>query len=111
MQQLQKDRKFQFDMERAVFLTVFYCLLISGSDRACDRWRRDYKIPGTESLSLHQLYRAMAFLGEELVDQKDAVVFVPRRRKDVIEEELFSAQRDLFSGLELVYFSYHLDLL
>jgi len=101
---LVKDRKFQFDVERAIFLTVFHRLLISGSDRFCDCWRQDYKIPGSESLSLHHLYRAMAYLGEKLHDQADATPFSPRRVKDLIEEELFLSRRDLFTGLELVFF-------
>ena len=35
-------RKFEFDVERAIFLTVLHRLMVSGSDRSCDRWRRDY---------------------------------------------------------------------
>ena len=34
------DRKFEFDVERAVFMTVVNRLLVSGSDRFCERgWR------------------------------------------------------------------------
>ena len=58
------ERKFKFDVERAIFLTVLHRLMTSGSDRHCDRWKRDYLIPGTEDLDLHHLYRAMTFLGE-----------------------------------------------
>lgn len=97
-------RKFEFNVERAVFLTVLHRLMVSGSDRFCEKWRRDYSIEGTEGLSLHHLYRAMAFLGEALSDQKDATPFSPRCTKDMIEEELFSLQRNLFSELELVFF-------
>ena len=35
-------------------------------ERAAERWREDYLIPGTEGLELHHLYRAMAFLGEAI---------------------------------------------
>ena len=42
-------------------------------------------------LSLHHLYRAMAFLGEEIEDQKDCTPFAPRCTKDVMEEDLFLA--------------------
>lgn len=104
LQGMLRDRKFQFNVERAVFLTVLHRLFISGSDRFCDEWRRDYKINGTEELSLHHLYRAMAFLGEELKDQNDAIDFSPRRMKDIIEEDLFMERRHLFSDLELVFF-------
>jgi len=98
------ERKFQFDVERAIFLTVLHRLLVSGSDRACDKWHRDYMIEGVEDLSLHHIYRAMAFLGEEVADQKDAIPFAPRCIKDVIEEDIFFERRDLFSGFELVFF-------
>jgi transposase len=46
----------------------------------------------------------MGFLGEELDDRKGATPFGPRCTKDRIEELMFSAQRDLFSELELVFF-------
>jgi len=101
---LLKDRKFEFDVERAIFLTVLHRLFVSGSDRYCDKWRRDYRIDGIESLSLHHLYRAMAFLGEDTEDQKDRTPFSPRCTKDVIEEDLFQARQDLFSGLDCVFF-------
>lgn len=48
LHRLLKGRKFEFDVERAVFLTVLHRLMSSGSDRYCDRWRRDYAIAGTE---------------------------------------------------------------
>jgi transposase len=97
-------RKYEFDVERAVFLTVLHRLMVSGSDRFCEKWRRDYHIQGTEDLELHHLYRAMGFLGEELKDQKGASAFAPRCTKDRIEEFMFELQRDLFSGLEMVFF-------
>lgn len=96
-------RKFEFDVERAIFLTVLHRLMVSGSDRFCEKWRRDYRIEGVEHLDLHHLYRAMGFLGEELDDPKGATPFGPRCTKDRIEELMFSAQRDLFSELELVF--------
>jgi transposase len=104
IRRLLADRKFEFDVERAIFLTVLHRLFVSGSDRACDRWHRDYVIDSVDALSLHHLYRAMAFLGEEIADQKDCTPFAPRCTKDVIEEELFLARRDLFSGLDCVFF-------
>ena len=98
------ERKFEFDVERAIFLTVLHRLFVSGSDRACNKWRRDYVIEGADNLSLHHMYRAMAFLGEEIADQKDTTPFAPRCIKDVIEEDMFFEHRDLFSGLDLVFF-------
>ncbi len=104
IRQMLADRKFEFDVERAIFLTVLHRLMVPGSDRACDKWRRDYRVEGTEDLDLHHLYRAMNFLGEELQDQTDACPFSPRCNKDRLEELIFFGQRDLFSELELVFF-------
>jgi transposase len=104
IQRLLVDRRFEFDVERAIFLTVLHRLMVSGSDRFCERWRRDYNVNGTELLDLHHLYRAMNFLGEEIDDQKAATPFTPRCNKDLIEESIFFDQRDLFSGLDLVFF-------
>ncbi len=101
---LLKERKFEFNVERAIFLTVLHRLFISGSDRYCDKWRRDQRIGGVEALSLHHLYRAMAFLGEQLKDQKDTTPFTPRCIKDVIEEDLFHTNSDMFSGADLFFF-------
>ncbi len=104
LKDLLKDRLFGFDVERAVFLTVLHRLMVSGSDRFCEKWRGDYLIRGVDDLSLHHLYRAMAFLGEEAADQDDATPFSPRCTKDLVEERLFAGQRHLFHGLDLVFF-------
>ena len=89
LQGLLSERFFTFDVERALFLTVLHRLMMSGSDRSCDKWRRDYAIEGIDNIELHHLYRAMAFIGEEIEDQKNATPFAPRCTKDVIEERLF----------------------
>ena len=101
-----RGRRFGFAVERAVFLTVLHRLFASGSDREADKWREDYRIEGTEGLELHHLYRAMAWLGEELPwgEQEEAGGFSPRCTKDLVEERLFARHRDLFSSLELVFF-------
>jgi hypothetical protein len=104
LRRLLNGRKFEFDVERAVFLTVLHRLMTSGSDRYCERWRRDYAVAGTEPLELHHLYRAMAFLGAPLTDQSAASALTPRCNKDLIEEDIFKTWCDLFSGLELVFF-------
>ena len=82
-------RRFEFPVERAVFATVLHRLFEAGSDRQGFRFLRDVRVPGTDELGLHHLYRAMRFLGEE---------------KDAVEEALFSRTRDLFSDLRLVFF-------
>src|SRR5512140_3053628 len=104
IRRLVKGRKFEFDVERGIFLTVLHRLFVSGSDRSCDKWRRDHRIAGIDSLCLHHLYRAMNFLGEETEDQKDRTPFTPRCIKDVIEEELFQDNSDLFTGVDLFFF-------
>jgi hypothetical protein len=97
-------RRFEFAVERAVFLTVLHRLMVSGSDRACEHWRDDYRIDGIDELDLHHLYRAMAWLGEELPETEQAArTLAPRCVKDLIEEELFARRRDLFSELSVVF--------
>lgn len=103
---LLNSRRFAFPVERAVFVTVLHRLMCPGSDRAASHWAQRYVIDGAQDLDLHHLYRAMAWLGEALAeDQQDgATPFVPRCTKDLIEESLFARRRDLFTGLELVFF-------
>jgi hypothetical protein len=102
---LAEERKHGFALERAIFLTVLHRLMGGGSDLAADRWREDYRIVGAETLDLQHLYRAMAWLGEELPakEQDDRTPFAPRCTKDLVEERLFSHRRDLFSRLDLVF--------
>ena len=103
--ELAGKRGHKFALERAVFLTVLHRLFVSGSDRAADRWREDYAIAGVEGLDLHHLYRAMAWLGEELPEkeQDGRTPFAPRCLKDVVEERLFAHRRDLLTRLDLVF--------
>ena len=104
LQELLADRGFEFAVERAVFLTVLHRLMLAGSDRACEQWRDDYRIDGADELQLHHLYRAMAWLGEELpeADQVDRTL-VARCIKDRVEERLFARRRSLFSDLSVVF--------
>src|SRR5512142_1993172 len=106
IEQLLDGRRFEFDVERAGFLTVLHRLFDPGSDRAADKWRAAYQIEGCESLQRHHLYRAMAWLGEELPEGQQAgkTPFAPRCTKDRIEEALFDRRRDLFTDLQLVFF-------
>ncbi len=96
------DRKFGFSVERALFLTVLHRLFASGSDRGCKKWYRDYRITGVEDIALQHLYRAMAFLGEEISDQNDRT-HAPRCTKDLIEERMFDHRKNLFTDLDLVF--------
>jgi len=84
-----KQRRFGFSVERAIFLTVLHRLFAQGSDRAAEKWKRDYEIEGADEVSLHHLYRAMGWLGEN---------------KDDVEKSLFVSTRDLFTELDMVFF-------
>lgn len=95
-------RSFEFAVERAVFVAVLHRLFVSGSDRDCADWMRDYDLPGCEGLLLHRFYRAMAWLGEEL-EAKAPDMLVPRCVKDEIEEKLFERRHDLLTDLSLVF--------
>jgi hypothetical protein len=101
-----EGRRFEFSVERAIFLTVLHRLFAPGSDRAAEKWKDGYAIPDVGDLDLHQLYRAMAWLGEVLpkAQQDGATPFAPRTNKDLIEEALFARRRDLFSDLDIVFF-------
>lgn len=116
LSRLLKNRAFEFDVERAIFLTVLHRLCGAGfaqrSDRACMTWKDDYLVPGLngpdnrKELELHHLYRAMAWLGDTLPDrqQKVSTKLVPRCTKDLIEEELHERRRDLFTEVDMVFF-------
>ena len=98
-----EGKRFRFSVERAIFLTVLHRLFDPGSDRAAEHWKDDYRIDGVEGLELHHLYRAMSWLGGSLVQHGNNPLTL-RTRKDLIEEELFHRNRDLFSSLDLVFF-------
>src|SRR6185437_10049820 len=80
IEELLAGRGFEFAVERAIFATALHRIMVSGSDRACEKWLADYDVPGVEGLALHHLYRAMAWLGEELSagEQGSATPFAPR---------------------------------
>ena len=107
IRRLLAGRRLTLPVERILFLTVLHRLFASGSDRSClSVWKKDHEIPGIETIALHQMYRAMAWLGESLPQdqQEGATPFSPRCTKDAFEEALFNRRRDLFGELELVFF-------
>lgn len=108
LDELLEERRFEFNVERAIFLTVLHRLMLSGSDRCCHKWRRDHKIEGAEPLDLHHLYRAMHWLGQPLLsweqDDDNLAPFSPRCTKDIIEERLYWRRRNLYTSLEVVFF-------
>lgn len=106
LRELLGNRRFEFPLERVLFLTVLHRLFDPGSDRAAEVWHRSYAIKGTGGLELQHFYRTMGWLGEPLpLDQQaGATPFALRCAKDLIEEALFARRRNLFSGLDLVFF-------
>ena len=86
---LLRERRFEFSVERAVYVAVLHRLFQPGSDRSAERWRRDVEITGVDDFQLHHLYRAMRWLGEA---------------KDSVEDALFQKRRDLFTEFSLVFF-------
>jgi hypothetical protein len=106
LKELLVGRRYGFDVERAIYLTVLHRLFVSGSDRQAERWKENYRIRGCDGLELHHLYRAMAFLGTPLAreEQKDKTPFAPRCLKDLVEEHWFDRRRDLFTDVDLVFF-------
>jgi transposase len=103
IEDLLADRKFEFPVERAIFLTVLHRIMDPGSDRAAEKWRAAYAIGGMDEIDLHHLYRAMAWLGEELADQTGRGL-APRTNKDRLEEQLFAKRRNLFNDVGLAIF-------
>ncbi len=99
-----KGRRYRFDIERAIFVTVLHRLMNPGSDRQADQWHQAYRIDGADALRLQHFYRAMGWLGDPLSDAVPDGNFSPRCVKDVLEEKIFERRRDLFTGLDLVFF-------
>jgi len=98
LRRLAGERRFGFDLERAVYASVLHRLMVSGSDRHARSWRAGYRVPGAETISLRQAYKAMAWLGEPLTGEPERVV------KDRVEEELFAARRDLFGQVSVAFY-------
>jgi hypothetical protein len=40
-----KEHHYEFDVERAIYLTVLHRLFASGNDRAAERWREAGRLP------------------------------------------------------------------
>ena len=105
LRQLLEGRKFEFPLERVVFITVLHRLFAPGSDRAAERWCRKYALGDIDDVDLQHFYRTMGWLGEPLPpdQQPQPTSLTPRLRKDLIEEALFQEHRDLSSNLRLVF--------
>ena len=66
LESLLTGRRFEFAVERAVFLTVLHRLFDPGSDRAAEVWRTGYALAGCQELDLQHLYRTMGWLKADL---------------------------------------------
>lgn len=89
-------RRFGFDVERAVYLTVLHRLMVSGSDRHASEWRNGFRVPGADELDLDQAYKAMAWLGE--VDETG------HSTAEAVEEALYRHRLPLFGAVSLAFF-------
>lgn len=94
-------RRFGFDVERAIYLTVVHRLMVSGSDRHASTWQQTLEVPGVEALSLNGAYKAMAWLGEA-IDGDDGGQ--ARHCTDAIEEMLYQHRRSLFGAISVAFF-------
>jgi hypothetical protein len=86
---LAKDRRFQFDVERACFAMALQRLCSPGSDLQGSGWIETVEAPGFDRLALHHLYRTTGFLHDV------------RQR---LEQNLFLRDRDLFTqSLDVIF--------
>jgi hypothetical protein len=90
------DRRFSFDVERAVYLTVLHRLMVSGSDRHASEWRSGLRVPGADGLDLDHAYKAMAWLG--------AVDATGRSMAEAVEETLYRHRQPLFGAVSIAFF-------
>jgi transposase len=123
--ELIKGRKYEFSMERVIFAAVLQRLVSPDSDRAGIKWLETNQFDGSDAIQLHHLYRAMKWIGSlpdeeatcltseddvenqvtEVNDTKSAKrASCVRCNKDLLEEEIYSKRRDLFTQLDLVFF-------
>jgi hypothetical protein len=86
---LARERKFQFDIERACFALALQRLCAPGSDLSGSRWIETFEAEGFDRLALQHLYRTTSFLFDVRED---------------LERDLFLRDRDLFNqSLDLVF--------
>lgn len=89
LKRLARERRFGFDVERVAFALALQRLCAPGSDLAGSGWLETVECPGFDNISLHHMYRTVAFLADV---------------RDELEKELFFKDRDLLSHtLDLVF--------
>src|SRR6201993_3461518 len=95
LKSLVAGRRFSFDVERAVYLTVLHRLMISGSDRHANDWCSRVRVPGAEGLDLDHAYKAMAWLGA--LDKEG------RSTAEAVEEALYHHRQPLFGAVSIAF--------
>jgi hypothetical protein len=80
---LAAEREFQFDLERAVFLTVLHRLFDLGSDRAAEKWRHGLVVDGVAGLDLHSSAGRWAGLATNWPTRADAAYDNRDPRRDL----------------------------
>ena len=86
---LSADRRFQFDVERAIFAMALQRLCQPGSDLQGSQWVETVEAEGFEHLQLQHFYRTCGFLHDVRED---------------LERKLYCRDRTLFSQeLDLVF--------
>jgi len=89
IQGISEPRRFQFDIERAIFALALQRLCEPGSDLQGSQWLKTIECKGFESLELQHLYRSVGFLYDV---------------RSNLEKELFLKDRDIFSQkLDLLF--------
>ena len=104
-------RRYEFDVERAIYLTVLHRLFVSGSDRAAESWREDYRIPGVEDTGTASPVSSHGVPGRSRCPNEAERAGSPRCVKDVIEEALFAAAPRSVHGSGPGVLRHDLDLL
>jgi hypothetical protein len=93
------ERGFDFDVERAIYLTILHRLMVSGSDRHASRWCEALRIPGVENLILDQIDRAMRW---DIAGSGPGAE--TRHTTDAIEEELYRHRQELLGEVSVAFF-------
>ena len=89
LRDLLSERRYEMDVEEAIFCMVLHRLSDPGSKLSLMRWKEKVFRPQFQQLQLQHLYRSLDFLSE---------------CKDEIEGRLFEGVRDLFNlELDLVF--------
>lgn len=88
---LTSSRKFEFNIERAIFLTTLHRLFVSGSDRYCEKWKERYNISGAEQINLHHLYPSDGIFGRD--NKRSRHIYTKTNKRFYRRRNLFNKTR------------------